>query len=588
MRLFRSAFALVIVLSLLLTAMPLHPAYAQSETMYAADAEWESELIQRETHSMSDLVSGPVLAEGNHIRWIDRIGNLPDFAWDFYGWLEDNSTTGGALIDPSLGQDHGGRKVYLLQTVTGSVPFTYSSGDSLSDLAYQAALQDLGNLPSYIAAHAFATYGAFDRDHPEVFWLSGSSKCGSGISYNYQKISSSKAVSNYTLNIYFYLTADSFDLRAPDYRDAQAITAAIAQRDADVERILADCPAGSAYEQVLYLNDVLTYTNAYNSYTWMGDLVGAADTAWECVSALSGSAGYEGPVCEGYARAFKVLCDRLEIPCVLVEGYGNSGEHMWNYVQLDGAWYAVDVAWNDPVDDYNLDAKISGYETQAWIGLGSTSNTIDGKPFSQTHLVENVVSTDGLNYTNGPVLSETGYEPFAGMDIAPYRGADGYTAPAREGYVFAGWYLDEALTQPLPQSQTTGYAYPKFLKEQTLSVKIQTTLGTNAESEMTDLRLLTSVADLELRSVNFQVSIGEATRTISSQTVYRQVRSGGTLIEGPSGIFSEDSNYFVTYTLLEVPRSAFDAEWTVVPGWETLDGTVVEGVARTFQISETY
>lgn len=59
-------------------------------------------------------------------------------------------------------------------------------------------------------------------------------------------------------------------------------------------------------------------------------------------------------VCEGYARTFKYIMDELEIPCVLVSGEGtnSSGEtesHAWNYVELNGKWYAVDVTWDDPV-----------------------------------------------------------------------------------------------------------------------------------------------------------------------------------------------------------------------------------------------
>lgn len=584
----RNIFAVVLTVCVLLAAVPLQPTYAQSETFFVMEEEWESQLIQREEHN-SDVAGLPVLAEGNHQRWIDRIGNLPAFAVNFYSWLEENAVVGGALVDPSTAQSFENRKVYLLTTITGSVPFSYSSGDSLSSLAFKAAQDDLGNISTYIANYAFATYGAFDRDHPEVFWLSGASKCGSGLSYNFERRSGNQAVANYTLNVYFYLTTNSFDLRAPAYQDADVIAEAIVQRDADVNRILADYPAdATAYDQILYFNDVLTSTNAYNSSAWHGDLESAADTAWECVSALTGSAGVEGPVCEGYSRAFKVLCDRVGIPCVLVEGYGNGGDHMWNYVQLDDAWYAVDVTWNDPAEINTLEQKVSGYECQDWIGLGENTQTPNGVPFKESHVVENVVSTDSLNYLNGPVLSKNAYEPALTMDIASYRSTEGYTAPQKEGYVFAGWYLDSDLTQPLPKNQTTGYAYPKFVKAETLSVKFQTTYGTTAESEATDLRLLTSVADFDLRKVNFRVSIGDSTQTISSQTVYAQVRSGESVISSASSIFGEDSAYFVTYTLLSVPQGIFETDWTVVPTWETLDGTVVEGTPRTFRVSETY
>ena len=60
------------------------------------------------------------------------------------------------------------------------------------------------------------------------------------------------------------------------------------------------------------------------------------------------------PVCEGYAGAFKVLCDELGVPCICVSG-GMTGlsAHMWNYVQLsEDQWYLVDVTTGDA---YNTD-----------------------------------------------------------------------------------------------------------------------------------------------------------------------------------------------------------------------------------------
>ena len=55
------------------------------------------------------------------------------------------------------------------------------------------------------------------------------------------------------------------------------------------------------------------------------------------------------PVCEGYAGAFKVLCDALGVPCICVSGSMTSlSAHMWNYVQLEnGKWYQVDVTTGD-------------------------------------------------------------------------------------------------------------------------------------------------------------------------------------------------------------------------------------------------
>ena len=59
-------------------------------------------------------------------------------------------------------------------------------------------------------------------------------------------------------------------------------------------------------------------------------------------------------VCEGYAKAFKYLMDSINIPCVTVSGKGTNSEgntenHAWNYVRINGMWYAVDCTWDDPI-----------------------------------------------------------------------------------------------------------------------------------------------------------------------------------------------------------------------------------------------
>lgn len=61
-------------------------------------------------------------------------------------------------------------------------------------------------------------------------------------------------------------------------------------------------------------------------------------------------------VCQGYAYAFKLLCDKAEIPCWIVTGFYRE-PHAWNYVWLDGNYYQVDVTW----DDTNNRASTSPY-----------------------------------------------------------------------------------------------------------------------------------------------------------------------------------------------------------------------------------
>lgn len=56
-------------------------------------------------------------------------------------------------------------------------------------------------------------------------------------------------------------------------------------------------------------------------------------------------------VCEGYARAFKLLCDAMEVPNVVVNGSasdsnGNIEKHAWNIIRRNNNNYHVDSTWN--------------------------------------------------------------------------------------------------------------------------------------------------------------------------------------------------------------------------------------------------
>jgi transglutaminase/protease-like cytokinesis protein 3 len=63
-------------------------------------------------------------------------------------------------------------------------------------------------------------------------------------------------------------------------------------------------------------------------------------------------------LCEGYSKAFTLLCDLIGIQSVPVTGTavdedGLVQSHIWNKVLCDGVWYNVDCTWDDPtgIDD---------------------------------------------------------------------------------------------------------------------------------------------------------------------------------------------------------------------------------------------
>ena len=119
---------------------------------------------------------------------------------------------------------------------------------------------------------------------------------------------------------------------------------------------------------------------------------------------ISGALTEGRAVCEGYARGFKYIMDELNIPCVLVSGIGtnSNGEtesHAWNYVQLNGNWYAVDVTWDDPVIIGN--GNVSSETRYRHFLKGSNT-------FFSSHVEDGYLSPNSIEF-DFPELSVTDY-----------------------------------------------------------------------------------------------------------------------------------------------------------------------------------
>ena len=63
--------------------------------------------------------------------------------------------------------------------------------------------------------------------------------------------------------------------------------------------------------------------------------------AWNAYGALI----LRKAVCEGIACAFKLLCDRVGLPCIVALGQAK-GRHAWNIVRIGGRFYHVDCTWD--------------------------------------------------------------------------------------------------------------------------------------------------------------------------------------------------------------------------------------------------
>lgn len=253
-----------------------------------------------------------------------------------------------------------------------------------------------------ICQYVAAVFQAFDRDCPEIFWLSG--KCKIRI------LSTSDPASGEKTACFFLVLSDKeqFTMCAPAWQSSGSIAAGLQRRDQAAAAVLAGAGAGGTVQKVKYLNQWLTEHNQYNT---TADLTTIGNEPHECLAALEGRVGTDGPVCDGYSRAFKLLCDRLEIPCVLETGWAQatasstSEFHMWANVQVDGGWYGVDVTWDDPVVKDFVGPK-SGRENENFLLVGADTVVL-GRAFQASHIVKNQAAAGGVDFHNGPVLSAT-------------------------------------------------------------------------------------------------------------------------------------------------------------------------------------
>lgn len=151
----------------------------------------------------------------------------------------------------------------------------------------------------------------------------------------------------------------------------------------------------------------MSYDNgAVNYYNQHGTIAGNYVQSFDIYGALvRGKA-----VCQGYAEAFKYICDRVGIPCVVVGGnayesaYSSGESHMWNAVQMDdGKWYNVDVTWDDQDSETLYDFFL--------VGSDSMAPAFTSLPFCESHQASGDFSNTGAKVFTYPAISKSAYSP---------------------------------------------------------------------------------------------------------------------------------------------------------------------------------
>lgn len=98
------------------------------------------------------------------------------------------------------------------------------------------------------------------------------------------------------------------------------------------------------FEKVKSIHDYIVSTTEYDHENLNNNSI--PDIDYTAKGVLEKHIG----VCRGYAEAFKLLMDNLNIPCEIETGYADGISHAWNVVSIDGEWYQIDCTYDDPID----------------------------------------------------------------------------------------------------------------------------------------------------------------------------------------------------------------------------------------------
>ena len=138
----------------------------------------------------------------------------------------------------------------------------------------------------------------------------------------------------YPTTYIYYLNTEKCALASQAAKNALAIVS-------NAERLNLD-----DYEKLVqYREEIRSLAPVYNNEAKNSGIYG---DPWQVIYVFDGDPG-TNVVCEGYAKAFKYLCDlsrflSAEIECSLAVGSILEGNHMWNIVHMeDGNNYLVDI-----------------------------------------------------------------------------------------------------------------------------------------------------------------------------------------------------------------------------------------------------
>lgn len=167
------------------------------------------------------------------------------------------------------------------------------------------------------------SYHAVLKDHPEIFWV-----------HNREKIyKTTYSDSDYCVFTpgYTYTDSEIDEIQTAMEQSFQEVRALIPEDAGDYEKV-----------RIVY-----TYVIDHTQYQTGEDDQSIAGVFWK-----------KSAVCAGYAGAVQYLLERLDIPCIYVDGStkGSTEGHAWDIVKIGQEYYYVDATNGDQPDLLNGDA----------------------------------------------------------------------------------------------------------------------------------------------------------------------------------------------------------------------------------------
>lgn len=229
------------------------------------------------------------------------------------------------------------------------------------------------------------SYHAVLKDHPEIFWV-----------HNREKIyKTTYSDSDYCVFTpgYTYTDSEIDEIQTAMEQSFQEVRALIPEDAGDYEKV-----------RIVY-----TYVIDHTQYQTGEDDQSIAGVFWK-----------KSAVCAGYAGAVQYLLERLDIPCIYVDGStkGSTEGHAWDIVKIGQEYYYVDATNGDQPDFLNGDAaQLEEHKTIIYDYLCPFPEEYEKTYTPSEELTVPACTAKNLNFY---VLNQGYFEDYSWQDIYDY------------------------------------------------------------------------------------------------------------------------------------------------------------------------